>query len=640
MMNNLTTKSKLMLFPVFYVIVIIIAGFTFYFFQGKTTFNTEKSVEAEKIIQNLLESRINVYQFLLEPNTSNKNMVEDSFLSTIDKIDSLKNGFDKKNTQTANRVVEGINNYLESFRQLANIKINKTNSNNLSLLVEQMAKDGEKIADNIEKINVSLTEKKYDSISTLTIALEIIAVISTILFVLFSTVISSFILKSLNNFQSSLSSFFSYLNRETNKVEKLDDSGKNEFSQMAKEVNKSISKIEQGVQKDNEAVKEALSIVERINKGHLNVKLSTIPNNPQLIELSDALNSMIVNIRGHINTISSLLKEFSNYKFVNKIDNSNLDGEMKQFIDDVNFLTDEISGLLKQSLSIGMTLDVASDKLIVNVDKLNTSSNDAASSLEETAAALEEITSTIVNNSEKITKMSDYSNRLSTSANEGKTLANKTTDAMNEINEQVITINESISVIDNIAFQTNILSLNAAVEAATAGEAGKGFAVVAQEVRNLANRSAEAASEIKRIVENATLKASEGKSISSSMIKGYDEVIENIDKSTSLIAEISSASKEQESGITQINDAVTQLDRQTQQNASVASETHDIAVEADTIAKDIVSDANSKEFIGKDSVKASNKHSQKVKDVKEEKPVKEKKIVQNNNIENDEWEDF
>ena len=110
--------------------------------------------------------------------------------------------------------------------------------------------------------------------------------------------------------------------------------------------------------------------------------------------------------------------------------------------------------------------------------------------------------------------MASLSTEVTASATNGERLANQTTVAMDEINNQVNSINEAISVIDQIAFQTNILSLNAAVEAATAGEAGKGFAVVAQEVRNLANRSAEAAKEIKNLVENATSKTNDGKKIS------------------------------------------------------------------------------------------------------------------------------
>jgi len=171
---------------------------------------------------------------------------------------------------------------------------------------------------------------------------------------------------------------------------------------------------------------------------------------------------------------------------------------------------------------------------------------------------------------------------------------------MDEINNEVTAISEAIAVIDQIAFQTNILSLNAAVEAATAGEAGKGFAVVAQEVRNLASRSAEAANEIKALVENANMKSNNGKEISSKMIHGYGKLSENIAKTIELIKDVETSSKEQQSGIEQINDAVNSLDQQTQQNAMIATQTHDVALETDAIAKLVVEDADSKEFIGKD----------------------------------------
>merc|ERR1711879_232219 len=140
----------------------------------------------------------------------------------------------------------------------------------------------------------------------------------------------------------------------------------------------------------------------------------------------------------------------------------------------------------------------------------------------------------------------------------------------------------------------------------TAGEAGKGFAVVAQEVRNLASRSAEAAKEIKNLVENATIKANDGKQIADKMIKGYAGLNENISTTLELIDDVEAASKEQQSAISQINDAINMLDQQTQKNASVANETHEIANQTQNIANTIVNDTNEKEFEGKNSVKAKN----------------------------------
>jgi len=159
-----------------------------------------------------------------------------------------------------------------------------------------------------------------------------------------------------------------------------------------------------------------------------------------------------------------------------------------------------------------------------------------------------------------------------------------------------LAISDAISVIDQIAFQTNILSLNAAVEAATAGEAGKGFAVVAQEVRNLASRSSDAAKEIKGLVEDAATKSESGKEIASQMITGYDELNEKITKTKEMIDDVNVASQEQAEGINQINDAITMLDRNTQQNAMTASQISDLSNEIKHLSKKLISVADKATF--------------------------------------------
>lgn len=352
-----------------------------------------------------------------------------------------------------------------------------------------------------------------------------------------------------------------------------------------------------------EAVKKAIDLAKA---GILKQTIKETTQNQGIEELKNGVNELfeIVSnkVDGNLNKISDALSSYQKLDFRHRISGNDL-GEVAIGL---NNLANVVNEMLVENKTNGLTLDESSNILLANVDKLNISSNEAAASLEETAAALEQITSNIRNNTENIQKMASYSNSVTKSANDGEKLANQTTVAMEEINIQVNSINEAITVIDQIAFQTNILSLNAAVEAATAGEAGKGFAVVAQEVRNLASRSAEAAKDIKTIVENATKKANDGKEIASHMIEGYKELNQNITNTINLIQDIQMSSKEQLMGIEQINDAVNSLDQQTQQNAMIASQTHDVAVLTDEIAKLVVSNANDKEFIGKDEVKAKN----------------------------------
>ena len=488
----------------------------------------------------------------------------------------------------------------------------------------------------------------YSSAKILLISMIIICIILSVLIALFMT---KSITASLKSVQDGMNSFFAYLNRESSSVKLIDLDSKDEFGMMAKVVNDNIAKTEKSIEDDRKVIDETIAVLGKFEKGDLAQRLNMNVSNPSLLQLKDVLNNMASNLEKNINNVLNVLEQYSNYKYLNKIDQKGLTEQLLKLANGVNTLGDSITEMLVENKSNGLTLEDSSNILLTNVDKLNTSSNEAASSLEETAAAIEEITSNIRNNTQNIAKMATFSNGVTASASEGERLANQTTQSMDEINTQVNLINESITVIDQIAFQTNILSLNAAVEAATAGEAGRGFAVVAAEVRNLAARSAEAAKEIKSIVENATKKANQGKDIANNMISGYKDLNENISQTINLIQDIEMSSKEQLTGIEQINDAVNQLDQQTQKNAAVASQTHDVAVLTDEIAKLIVSDANAKEFAGKNEVKAKSvKATQHQKEIKKEfTPIKSskpstqtpapKKEIKSQTS-NDEWESF
>src|SRR5512147_2697308 len=235
-------------------------------------------------------------------------------------------------------------------------------------------------------------------------------------------------------------------------------------------------------------------------------------------------------------------------------------------------MNDSLVRVVSQVRSGTDTVATASSQIAAGNLDLSSRTEEQASSLEETASSMEELTSTVRQNAENAKQANQLAISASDVAGKGGAVVSQVVTTMDAINEASRKIVDIISVIDGIAFQTNILALNAAVEAARAGEQGRGFAVVAGEVRNLAQRSAAAAKEIKTLIGDSVEKVEGGSKLVAQAGQTMEEIVTSIRRVTDIMSEITAASVEQSQGIEQVNTAITQMDEVTQQNAALVEE--------------------------------------------------------------------
>ena len=272
-----------------------------------------------------------------------------------------------------------------------------------------------------------------------------------------------------------------------------------------------------------------------------------------------------------LNTAVKLARAVASGDLTQRIEvrSTNETGQLMQALKDMNESLVRIVGQVRTGTD---TVATASSQIAAGNLDLSSRTEQQASSLEETASSMEELTSTVKQNAENARQANQLVVSTSDIAVKGGQVVEQVVDTMASIKDSSRKIADIIGVIDGIAFQTNILALNAAVEAARAGEQGRGFAVVASEVRNLAQRSASAAKEIKSLIEDSVGKVDAGGQLVDEAGKTMGEIVSSVKRVTDIMSEIAAASQEQSSGIEQVNQAITQMDQVTQQNAALVEE--------------------------------------------------------------------
>ena len=305
--------------------------------------------------------------------------------------------------------------------------------------------------------------------------------------------------------------------------------------------------------------------------GELDRRIDTSDYQDFMKALGDNINNLMNAIVEPITDAIDIAQALANGELTNAMDGQ-YQGEFLALANAMNGSIENLSKMVEEIRGASSSVFDAAREIAAGNNELSHRTESQASSLEETASAMEQLTSTVQQNAENTTEASKLSGSVMEKASNGGAVVKNAIEAMSDINKSSKKIADIISVIDEIAFQTNLLALNAAVEAARAGEQGRGFAVVAAEVRNLAQRSAGAAKEIKGLINDSVEAVGQGTKLVDETGQTFTELVSSIEEVSNMIGDIDSAGKEQSAGIGEVSAAVSQMDEMTQQNAALVEE--------------------------------------------------------------------
>ena len=320
------------------------------------------------------------------------------------------------------------------------------------------------------------------------------------------------------------------------------------------------------------AVREIENLIGQASAGQLDARLQEHEFIGFLATIATGINQVLDAVVAPIHEAQDVLQKMSEGDLQVNMD-GDYQGEFARLQGSLSKTRDKLSETVAQIRSIGGDINTSSREISESNNSLSESTTEQAASLEETAASMEQMTATVRQNAQSAERADGLAKEASNVATIGGKVAQEAADAMGEISASSKQIADIVNVIDNIAFQTNLLALNASVEAARAGEQGRGFSVVAQEVRNLAQRSAEAAKDIKTLIDDSVNRIDAGSRLAAESSESLTKIVASVAEVSAIVTEIATASNEQSNGITQVNRAVEQMDSVTQRNAAQVEET-------------------------------------------------------------------